>query len=77
MTDGQSKDPQLTSVTAHRAREGGVIIFTVGVGNKTSRSDLNEMASDPDNEHVLTVADFSKLAVVRSAFLVGLRLSSW
>ena len=72
MTDGQSKDPELTSADAQRAREGGVTIFTIGIGNEISRSDLKEMASDPDNEHVLTVADFSKLTAVRLALLVGL-----
>ncbi|KAK3778041.1 hypothetical protein RRG08_021522 [Elysia crispata] len=70
LTDGKSTRPEETKLAAQRARNNGIVIFSVGVGNETSRTELTDMASDPDNRHVLTVTDFTKLASTMSAFQV-------
>ena len=70
LTDGKSNRPEETRLAAERARNHGIVIFTVGVGNETSRAELADMASDPDNRHVLTVTDFTKLNTVISALQV-------
>ncbi|RUS89867.1 hypothetical protein EGW08_002397 [Elysia chlorotica] len=72
LTDGKSNRPEETKLAAARAKNNGIVIFSVGVGNGTSRSELMDMASDPDNRHVLTVTDFTKLNSVISAFQVKL-----
>ncbi|KAK3803812.1 hypothetical protein RRG08_041361 [Elysia crispata] len=64
LIDGKSNRPEETRLAAERARNHGIVIFTVGVGNKTFRAELADMASDPDNRHVLTVTDFTKLNTV-------------
>ena len=58
-------------MAAQRARDGGITIFTVGIGEGTSRSELDDMASDPDSAHVLTVTEFAKLNAVKLPFMVG------
>ncbi|KAK3798993.1 hypothetical protein RRG08_050229 [Elysia crispata] len=68
LTDGKSTRPEETKLAAERARNNGIVIFSVGVGNETSRTELTDMASDPDNKHVLTVTDFTKFNSIISAF---------
>ena len=40
------------------------------MGDEISRSELNDIATDPDNRHVLTVKEFNKLSAIRAAFQV-------
>ena len=58
LTDGQSQD----SVTepAQKLRDFGVTVFSIGIGTNYNKQDLNNMASDPDSEHVFT-ADFNDM----------------
>ncbi|KAK3780684.1 hypothetical protein RRG08_015474 [Elysia crispata] len=70
ITDGNSNRPEETKAAADRAKAKGIIIFSVGVGDDVSRSELNGIASDPNNRHVITVKDFSKLNAIRTAFKV-------
>lgn len=44
-----------------------VQVFTVGVGSGVDKSELNAVATDPDNTHVLTVTDFSKLQQITAS----------
>jgi hypothetical protein len=53
---------------AAAARQQGIELFAVGVGNFVSTQELNEIATDPDSSHVCTVQDFSQLANLKSAF---------
>ena len=39
-------------------------VFAVGVGSGVQKSELNEIATDPDSTHVLTVKDFSQLTQI-------------
>ncbi|GFR96541.1 collagen alpha-5(VI) chain [Elysia marginata] len=68
MTDGTSNNPEETRTAAALARANGINVFSLGVGNKTSRTELHDMASDPDNRHVLAVTDFTKLNSLKTAF---------
>ena len=70
VTDGKSNKPDEAKVAAEEARANGIIIFSVGVGDDISRAELNEIASDPDSSHVLTVKDFTKLNAIKAAFQV-------
>ena len=72
MADGISSNGDDTTIAAQTAKDNDVIISTIGIGETISRSDLDEIASDPDSAHVLTVTGFDKLAAIRSAFLVSL-----
>lgn len=39
----------------------------MGVGSGVDKTELNEVATDPDNTHVLTVSDFSKLTQITAS----------
>lgn len=70
ITDGKSNKPANTELAAIEARYSGIEIFSVGVGSSISVDELNAIASDPDNTHVLTVSEFTKLSAIRDAFKV-------
>ena len=39
-------------------------VFVVGVGSGVDKIELNQIATDPDATHVLTVTDFSQLSKI-------------
>ena len=61
MTDGPSSDD--VTAPARALRDMGVKIICVGVGPQIDKAQLNDMASDPDEEHVF-VADYDNLATI-------------
>ena len=68
ITDGKSNNPSQTKAQADLVRRAGITIFSVGIGSGISMSELNDMATDPDADHVFTVGDYSKLAQVKTLF---------
>ena len=62
LTDGQSQDD--VKNPSKKLRDEGATILSLGVGCCYDESELNEMATDPDEEHVLEVS-FSDLEKVR------------
>ena len=54
VTDGLSQDSVVAP--AEKLREMGVIIISIGVGCCYYKPELNEIASDPDNDHVFDVS---------------------
>ncbi|GFS19596.1 collagen alpha-5(VI) chain [Elysia marginata] len=68
MTNGPSTNPAQTKAAAERASANGITIFSLGVGEETFRTELNAMASQPANRHVLAVTDFTKLNSLGTAF---------
>jgi hypothetical protein len=60
LTDGQSHSRQV-DWPARQLKNSGVVIFSVGIG-QISRSELETMASDPVNEHVFALDNFSQLS---------------
>ena len=61
MTDGPSSDDVTTP--ARSLRDFGVKIIAVGIGNQIDKSQLRDIASDPDEEHMFT-ADYDNLASI-------------
>ncbi|PVD20005.1 hypothetical protein C0Q70_20499 [Pomacea canaliculata] len=61
ITDGQSKDPNATLMTAHAAHEDGVTVFTVGVGSGVDVGELHGVASKPSEDFTFMVDDFKGL----------------
>ena len=64
VTDGHSQDS--VSVPAQQLRDDDTTIISLGVGCCYDESELNEMATDPDEKHVLK-ANFSELDKLKDA----------
>ena len=58
ITDGGSDDD--IAVPTYALKEDGVTIFSVGI-DRYVRGQLNEMASDPDSDHVFTMDSYDEL----------------
>ena len=58
ITDGKSKDD--VKGPSQELRDSGVTVFSVGIGNNYDNQELQEMATDPDSQHVFK-ADFNAL----------------
>ncbi|WAR30023.1 MATN1-like protein [Mya arenaria] len=61
LTDSQTTRPSRLR-KAKAARDAGITILAIGVGHGVVRSELNEIASDPDSTHVFTADSFSALS---------------
>ena len=58
ITDGKSQDN--VGAPAQQLRNSGCTVFSVGIGNKYDKKQLQAIATDPDLQHVLD-ADFDAL----------------
>ncbi|PVD31730.1 hypothetical protein C0Q70_07148 [Pomacea canaliculata] len=63
LTDGNSQEPDLTAQAAKRAREAGLEVFAIGVGQSVSAEELHRIASD--NRHVFVVSGYKMLEDIK------------
>nr|KAG5710001.1 hypothetical protein BaRGS_030077 [Batillaria attramentaria] len=68
ITDGKSNDATETARAARECRSAGITMFAIGVGNRIPISELNEIATDPDYNHVLKATGYSNLSNIKSSF---------
>ena len=68
MSDGVSNDGSYTATQAAYARNAGITLFSIGIGSGIPMSELNEIATDPDSDHVFAVSSFSALDGIKSSF---------
>ena len=66
ITDGKSKDD--ISVPAQELRNSGVTVFSVGIGKNYDVKELEDMATDPDSQHVFK-ADFDALKNIENTIV--------
>ena len=67
MTDGTSNDYTLTANEAANARNAGIRLFSIGIGSGIPLGELNEIATDPDSDHVFAVTGFSGLTAIKNS----------
>ncbi|XP_048582331.1 uncharacterized protein LOC5506315 isoform X2 [Nematostella vectensis] len=68
VTDGVSTGSLVSlKEPIRKLRENGINIFSVGVGLRTNKAELEFMASDPKNEHMFSVMSMSQLPTLLSA----------
>ncbi|XP_069076625.1 matrilin-2 isoform X2 [Pleurodeles waltl] len=65
VTDGRPQDP--VAEIAAKARNTGILIFAIGVG-RVDMNTLKSIGSDPHEEHVFLVANFSQIESLTSVF---------
>ncbi|XP_029447628.1 matrilin-2 [Rhinatrema bivittatum] len=65
VTDGRPQDP--VAEIAAKARNSGILIFAIGVG-KVDLNTLKSIGSEPHDEHVFLVANFSQIETLTSVF---------
>ncbi|NXI80312.1 MATN2 protein, partial [Rhipidura dahli] len=65
VTDGRPQDP--VAEIAAKARNSGILIFAIGVG-RVDMNTLRSIGSEPHEEHVFLVANFSQIETLTSAF---------
>ena len=68
LSDGVSNDASYTATQAANARNAGITLFSIGIGSGIPMSELNEIATDPDSDHVFAVSSFSALDSIKSSF---------
>ena len=71
LTDGKSADRQLTWDEALAAKKEGIHIVAIGVGPSVGITELEGIASDPDEANVFVVSDFNSLSNVIVPILEG------
>nr|XP_028592257.1 matrilin-2 isoform X1 [Podarcis muralis]XP_028592258.1 matrilin-2 isoform X1 [Podarcis muralis]XP_028592259.1 matrilin-2 isoform X1 [Podarcis muralis] len=65
VTDGRPQDP--VADVAAKARNSGILIFAIGVG-KVDMNTLKSIGSEPYEDHVFLVANFSQIETLTSVF---------
>ncbi|NXM78095.1 MATN2 protein, partial [Serilophus lunatus] len=65
VTDGRPQDP--VAEIAAKARNSGILIFAIGVG-RVDMNTLKSIGSEPHEEHVFLVANFSQIETLTSTF---------
>lgn len=70
ITDGRSSDTIKTAKAARVARERGIHLFSIGVGTKFDRKELNNIGNKPSKEYVFTVNNYSALKNILNKFAV-------
>ncbi|XP_041369620.1 collagen alpha-6(VI) chain-like [Gigantopelta aegis] len=61
VTDGRSTDHSKAVQAAQEAKKKGILIFAIGVGNKTFSDELNELATEPNCTHVIQLLGYGDL----------------
>uniref|UniRef100_A0ACB8FED2 Matrilin-2 n=1 Tax=Sphaerodactylus townsendi TaxID=933632 RepID=A0ACB8FED2_9SAUR len=65
VTDGRPQDP--VAEVAAKARNSGILVFAIGVG-RVDMNTLKSIGSEPHEEHVFLVANFSQIETLTSVF---------
>jgi collagen type VI alpha len=70
ISDGESNVNKFNTVReAEQAKNAGIEIFTVASGENIDLNEMNEVASDPDSEHVYRVRDVNEVDSVSGQLL--------
>ena len=65
ITDGESNyDPDMTIPEANNARDSGVIMFAVGIGDQVSQNELIGIGNTPSSDFVFNADDFATLPAI-------------
>ena len=70
ITDGRANVNEAdTQRRAREARDDGIELYVIGVGDSTDMNEINGIASDPDEDHVFSVRDIDDIEDESAALL--------
>ena len=64
ITDGSSFEPEKTKLQAQMAKDKGVVIFAIAVGDDVNPVETKAISSDPDSQYYFTLSSFSGLQTI-------------
>ncbi|XP_046373560.2 cartilage matrix protein-like isoform X1 [Haliotis rufescens] len=70
MTDGQSKNLTNTYMESQRAHKAGIYLFAIGIGQFVDTLELNDIASNPDDDFVFQVDDYTALTSIKDLLAI-------
>lgn len=62
LTNQPSGSIDTVKLASQTARDNGIILYTVGVGNGIDTNELKAITSDPDTRHMFTSQNFDALS---------------
>ena len=66
VTGSQSGTPTLSLTAANAARQSGMSLYAVGVGNAVNRGELMGVSNTPDSRYMMTADSFNSLSSLAS-----------
>ena len=69
-TDGLSKNPRDTEREAELAKRQGIYLFAIGIGMSVEKTELADIASEPEDDFVFHVANFSVLNTIKDILAI-------
>ncbi|XP_071179460.1 collagen alpha-6(VI) chain-like isoform X1 [Mytilus edulis] len=67
ITDGSSRQPTLTRTLAIKAKQQGIMMFSIGVGPYIDQNELDIMASSPTSMYSFSVDSFAALSSIEGS----------
>jgi collagen type VI alpha len=61
LTNQPSGSIDRVKLASQTARDNGLVLYTVGIGNRIDTNELKAIASDPDSRHMFTSQNFDAL----------------
>lgn len=61
ITNQASGSIDMTKLQSQTARDNGIVLYTVGIGNGIDMHELQAITSDPDSRHMFTAQNFDAL----------------
>ena len=77
LTDGQSQDKTTTIKEARRAHAAGISIFVIGIGGNTDESELRAIASQPEDEFLFEIENYSALEHIKHVLAIKACEGGW
>ena len=68
ITDGASFEPDQTRKAAQYAKDNGVAIFVIGVGDDVNTHETKDISSDPDARFLFQLNTFAALSSISELF---------
>lgn len=68
ITDGASFEPDLTRKSSQYAKDNGVAIFVIGVGDDVNTHETKDISSDPDARFLHQLNNFAGLSTIVQLF---------